>query len=294
MSIGRLNGPALIASVDALFGSPKYKPPMLPAAALQVLDLSRQADVSFDRVIPVIEADPLFAASVLRLAQSPVYATATPVKSIQQALLRLGLQTLADMCMEASVNARVFRVPGFEGPMETIRRHSIATAHVARLVAQRARLSVESAFTIGLLHDVGFVAGLIALTTPTLWPQRPPLETAWPFLVETHGMLTERLITRWKLPADLVEAIASHHKPAAALDPARAALLVADRIVARLGLGLPRIDEEPPGSGRRALEGSYSDHDAAQLEPALAILRIQPEDDDALQSSAQKLVERLF
>lgn len=273
---------ALLASVDVLFNSPHYRPPMLPAVALKVLELTRTSDVAFDAIVAVIESDPLFTASVLKIAQSAAYASSTPIRSIQQALLRLGLQTLTDICMEAAMTVRVFRAPGFEAPMEAVRRHCVATAHVARMVAQRARVQADSAFTLGLLHDAGLVAGIIALNTPALWPSKFQPSLGWPLLLEVHGELTDRLAALWKLPPDLVEALRSHHRAHKTLDPARACLLAADQLAGEVGFGLPRPT------------GTSSGHAIEDVELALGYIGLRLGDLPALTADAKRVLSRVF
>lgn len=234
-----LSGIAVVFSVERLFSSSVYRPPLLPAVALGVLELTRSNDASFGAIVDVIESDPLFAASVLRAASSPLYASKNPLRSIQQALLRLGLQNLTDICIEVAMTGRVFKAPGYELPMEAIRRHSVGVAHAARLISQRAGASAESAFSLGLLHEAGLAAGIIALNTQALWPKRFPPARVWPVLSEIQVELLERLIAAWKLPSDLADGILNHHVQKAPIDAARAALALADHLATDLGFGLP-------------------------------------------------------
>jgi len=234
-----LSGTAVVFSVERLFSSPVYRPPLLPAVALGVLELTRSTDASFGAIVEVIESDPLFSASVLRAASSPVHASKNPLRSIHQALLRLGLQNLTDICVEVAMTGRVFKAPGYELPMEAIRRHSVAVAHAARLISQRAGAAAESAFSLGLLHEAGLAAGIIALNTQALWPKRFTPARVWPVLSEIQVELLERLIVAWKLPSDLADGILNHHRQKAPIDAARAALAIADRVATDLGFGLP-------------------------------------------------------
>jgi HD-like signal output (HDOD) protein len=229
-----------VFSVDRLFSSSVYRPPLLPAVAVRVLELSRAQDASFGAIVEVIESDPLFAASVLRSASSPLYANKTPLRSIQQALLRLGLQNLSDICVEVAMTGRVFKAPGYELPMEAIRKHSVAVAHAARLISQRVGIAAENAFSLGLLHEAGLVAGIIALNTSALWPTRFSPSRVWPVLAEVQLELLERLVTAWTLPADLADGILNHHRAKAPIDGARAALAIADRVASDIGIGLPQ------------------------------------------------------
>ncbi len=233
------SAPALVASVERLFSSSVYRPPLLPVVALRVLELVRSSDVSFQAIVELIESDPLFAASVLRTASTPLYASKSAVRTIQQALLRLGLQTVADICVEVGMNGRVFRAPGYDSPMETIRRHSVGVAHIARLLSQRSGVGADGAFTLGLLHEAGLAAGIIALNTPALWPRRFAPQVVWPVLGEARIELLSRLVKAWQLPHDLAHALSNHLRPSAHLDATRAVLALAERLATDLDLGLP-------------------------------------------------------
>jgi HD-like signal output (HDOD) protein len=266
-------GSALSDAVERLFSSALYRPPMLPDVALRVLSLSRSSDVSFDAIVSLVESDPMFAMSVLKTASSPLYGGRSPPRTIQQALLRLGLETMTDICMEAAITARVFRAPGHEGTMRVLRDHSVAVAHVARLVSQRSSAQSEAAFTIGLLHEVGLAAGIVALATPALWPHRVDPAQVWTLLASARDQMTERLLRAWKLPTDI---LANVREPAGTPDAPRAAMLVADAIVIDVGLGLP-IDKP----------------DADTLERAREVLDLRLADVQAVMQSSKKLLSKL-
>ncbi len=249
---------ALAAAVDRLFSSTLYRPPMLPDVALRVLSLSKSPDVSFNAIVGLVESDPMFAMSVLKIAASPLYAGHTAPRTIQQALLRLGLGTMTDICMEAAITARVFRAPGHEGAMRVLRDHSVAVAHLARAVALRTPGRADAAFTLGLLHEVGQAAGIVALATPAIWPGRADPGRLWSLLASARGPMTEKLVRAWKLPSDVAQGIVGNTNGD---DGSRAAVTVADPIAADLGLGLPgeKIDPEALESARESLDLLHSD-----------------------------------
>jgi HD-like signal output (HDOD) protein len=149
-----------------LFASPSYQPPKLPQVALEIMELSQRPEVSFDEVSAVLEKDPLLAAKVLSIAQSAVYAPRSPILSLRQATIRLGLKTLRDLVLEAAVSMRVFRAPGYGEAMERLSRHSTATAYLLRALCRRTGIDAEYAFLCGLLHDVGLAACLLAGMEP--------------------------------------------------------------------------------------------------------------------------------
>src|ERR1035437_715688 len=57
----------------AIFGSPGYKPPILPSVALEIHDLSCRPDIDTEKLVALLERDPMLAAHVLRVANSPIF-----------------------------------------------------------------------------------------------------------------------------------------------------------------------------------------------------------------------------
>src|ERR1700742_34601 len=159
----------------AIFRAPNYKPPTLPNIALELTDLTRRSNVSYDDVIRVVEKDPLILASVLKLAQSPLYGGRLPVQSLKDALNRLGINTLRHMIWQVVVGMRLFRVRGYTATMERLQVHSTFVAYAARIVAARAGIAAEHAFLCGLLHDVGWSGTLVALSEDARNPPDPAL-----------------------------------------------------------------------------------------------------------------------
>ena len=230
----------ITSRVQKTFASPGYRPPMLPAVALEVIEMSQKTDVDFERVVRLLEKDPVLAAKVLSIAQSAAYATRTPILSLRTAVVRLGLKTLRDIVLEAALHLKVFRVPGFEPAMARLARHSTASAHAIRAVCKRTRIEAEYAFLCGLLHDVGFAAALLALSgDPQLG--KAPWEALAPAVDEVHDEASGLLARLWKLPPQVQRVVAGHHDLGKDPEPVSAALVVAEQLVWEAGAGL-----EPP------------------------------------------------
>jgi len=156
----------LIDELNRTFASPDYQPPLLPAAALELLTLARDPNVSFGKIVALLESEPLIAARVLRIAQSPFYSGGARVQTIDDAVMRLGIRTIALVFTEAATNAQVFSSEVFRAPMQALRQHSMVTAHLARKLAERIGQPGDRIYVCGLLHDIGIAACL--LIAPTL------------------------------------------------------------------------------------------------------------------------------
>jgi HD-like signal output (HDOD) protein len=229
---GRTLSPSdVTARLGQVFSSPAYRPPMLPSVALQVLELSRKPEADFDQVITVLERDGMLAGRVLAISQSAVYAGRSAIVSLRQALVRLGIKTLRNVVLEAALNLRIFRVPGYEPAMERLRRHSSCAAHLAALVARHARLDPETAFVCGLLHDVGLAAALTVVAEDAKGAP-PPLESLALPLDAVHAGASGLLAGVWKLPPEVKDVLSRHHQLRAGGEPHRmvAALMVAEQL----------------------------------------------------------------
>src|SRR5690606_26444075 len=83
------------------------------------------------------------------------------ILSIEDAVMRLGTRAIALVFTEAAMHAGVFSSEAFQEPMQDLRRHSAATAHIARRLAQRLGQPPDRVYLCGLLHDIGIAACLL-------------------------------------------------------------------------------------------------------------------------------------
>lgn len=243
----------VLEKLRATFSSPNYSPPVLPAAAVELMQMSQKADVSFAEVRRVMERDPLIAASVLRTAQSSAYTTSGVVRTLDEALVRLGLRTLTSFFMEAAMKLKVFRAPGYEVPMKELAKHSAACAHLARYLARRTSVFDEYSFLCGLLHDIGIAAGLIALSSGAKKGAIPPLAEVWPAVRDAHEMASETVCRTWGLPPDVALVAGHHHECVVGghVHPVAAVVALAEWSATELGHGL---DEGTHVPGDRVLK----------------------------------------
>ena len=247
-SVGGLDRHDVVQKLKDTFSSPGYRPPMLPQVAVEIMQLAQKPGVTFEEVVTLLQKDPVLAARVLSIAQTASYAGRSPIQTLHQASVRLGLKAMRDLVLEAAVNLKVFRVPGYDAPMERLSRHAAATAHVVRAVCRRTRVEAELAFLCGLLHDVGFPASLLALSVDPTW-RNAAFEELEPVLDEVHEEASGVLARLWRLPENIQRILATHHDPAPGgkVEPLNAALVVAEHLVWEAGAGMvpPPPDADP-------------------------------------------------
>jgi len=223
-----------------VFGSPGYKPPMLPSVALEIHDLSCRPDIDTEKLVVVLEHDPMLAAHVLRVANSPIFRGRDAETSLRSAVLRLGLKNLGEVVFEIALHMRVFRSAEYSGMMEGLRRHSTACGNLCRLVASSVGQDSEHAFLCGLLHDIGIAAILIVLgerrKSEAALESAVLSEVVWQIHEDVSGML----VRQWKLPDEVAEVVAHHHGRAAVTTAPllSAVVAVADTLSTKFGFSM--------------------------------------------------------
>ncbi|HTV19766.1 MAG TPA: HDOD domain-containing protein [Polyangiaceae bacterium] len=204
---------ALIDEMLRTFAAEDYQPPLLPGAALQLLSLARDPDVAMSKVIGLLESEPLIVARVIRTAQSPMYSAGARIRTIEDAVLRLGTRAIALIFAEAAMHAAVFNSKMFQGPMQELRRHSTATAHVARKLAERIGQPGDRVYLCGLLHDIGIAACLLVAPNLRAHDGRPyDFETLAAPIYAMHEQAGEILSSLWNMPEGLRWVFAHHHQ----------------------------------------------------------------------------------
>ena len=129
--------------------------PLLPRVAMDVLRMTTSESSSAEELAEVLHRDQSMTAHVLRVVNSPLYRTRSPIDSLPQALNRLGFGMIREIAMVIACKQRVFRARDFGPEVYRSFRHSLGTALFAQEIARAIHVDAEEAFLAGLLHDIG-------------------------------------------------------------------------------------------------------------------------------------------
>jgi HD-like signal output (HDOD) protein len=292
-----LYGDEVTEHLRRTFASPGYRPPMLPVVAIEMMRLAQLPDVKFEEVVALLQKDPVLAAKVLSIANSAAYTSRSPITTLQQASVRLGLKTMRDLVLEAALHLKVFRAPGYQAAMTRLGRHSTAVAHVTRAVCRRTQVEAEYAFLCGLLHDVGFAASLLAISSDPTW-RKSSFEVLQSVLDEVHEEASGLLTRIWRLPEGIQRMVATHHDPAPGgkTELVNATLIVAEQLVWEAGAGM---EPPPPDAAAMSMETPEAPIDGVDvnwsgvLRESLKVLGMDELGLAAARAEAFQLVEAL-
>jgi putative nucleotidyltransferase with HDIG domain len=193
--------------------------PPFPLIAVRVLQLTNQEDVPMRQLSDLISSEPAFSSEVLTIANSALYARRVPINSVLQAIAILGTNTLKGLCITVGVRAYLGNSLNHES-LRAIWRHSLACALIAKQLAAAGPMDKESAYTAGILHDIGRLA--LAVISPKEYatlletysgPPASALEAERQLFGFDHCEAGRHLIADWKMPPYFTEVVADHHSP---------------------------------------------------------------------------------
>lgn len=189
--------------------------PSPPSVALQIIALAQDPNTTLGAVTRVIQLDPALSARLLRIANSPLYATRRHVETLSQAMAMLGLNATLSLALGFSLIHGLRGNNGTAQLQDKIWRRSVLMALAARLLGQQANMKrAEMLMLAGLLQDIGRLALLKTMPEDyTALCARADDNDALLVLEREHfgsdhADVGAWLARRWTLPDYLVDAIA--------------------------------------------------------------------------------------
>lgn len=236
-------------SIDRVLSCPNL--PTLPAVAMQVLELTRDPNVTVAKLARLVQGDPSLSAKVLRTVNSSFFGLPAPCSKIDRALAMLGLNTIKALVLGFTLVEGTKGVPGDTG-LDLTRhwRRAVYAAAAARHVATTTgSCDPDEAFTAAMLQDIGMMACIVSfpdeyapvLADFTLSHEHLPARERG-LLGFDHAMVGAALARKWRLPENLARSIEHHHDHAQAepgVRPLSQVVWIGMVIAEAMGAGTP-------------------------------------------------------
>ena len=220
--------------------------PMVPSVAREVLEFSTDPDITAKRIATVVGKDPVLATRVLQLANSAFSGSAVQITSINDAVVRLGTQSVRNVVTAVCVASILADKGGNPMRGRELIDHGIGTAYVAWLIAEAVGEPRDEAFVCGLLHDIGKLLIQQLAQTPEKGIRKPSPTELSAVMAERHPEFGGHLLRAWELPSALHEAATFHHHPEKV--PGSRAVAVAyaaNRLAHKYGFGCAAEEFDP-------------------------------------------------
>ncbi|MBL8136268.1 MAG: HDOD domain-containing protein [Acidobacteria bacterium] len=226
---GAVSELSLLDQALAFAEEKKITLPVFSDVAIKVQKATKEETYDISQIEKAIESDPALVAEVLRAANSAFFGGLSEVASIKAAILRLGLQRVANLVLLATEKSRYTATsPGIVEMMKTLWTHASACAMAAEWIARKVRYPHlgETVFIGALVHDIGklFLLRVLDQMTAENRDSTVSPELIAEVIGKAHPEVGHRLLESWNLP-ELYRVIArDHHMDAP--DPTSVALQI--------------------------------------------------------------------
>lgn len=229
----------------------------LPSPPQLYFDLTRatiRPEVTMGELAALVEQDPAMTTKVLQLVNSAIFGSTRVHSSVHEALVYLGTERLKALALTAQVFLAGRSGAGVD--LEMQQQHAVSVALLAQqCIADPAR--AETAYTAGLLHDVGKI--VLGMCAPEEMQEaqricagtgRPAHDVEQELLGTNHADAGAYLLALWGLPLEIIETAQHHHQPDRAPTEIAVAVHVADAL-------LHDADPRSGGQGASRLELAF-------------------------------------
>lgn len=195
----------------------------LPQSLSDILKETNNPNFNADSLARLILRDPALTGRILRVANSSFYSRFSSIKTVQQAVQLLGVNSVKCLALSTSIfrPERIHRETGVDA--KALYSDFLTVAAGADMIARAAgHKTHEEAFVAGLLHDIGLV--YLLETYPQQYRQvlkrvtegKTSLHAEVQMFGLDHAEAGFHLAARWRLPQFICEAIRMHHRSDAA------------------------------------------------------------------------------
>ena len=228
--------------------------PSLSAVVVELMQTMEQEDIDVGALANKIALDQSLAAKTLRLANSSFYGMPSKVTTIQQAISVLGFHSIRTLVTACSITGSFPPGGSASFNFQGFWRHSVGTAVCAKLLARHLKLNGDTAFTAGLLHDIGTLVLATRFTAQyeDMLGYRMQHDC---YLIDAeravfgldHAAVGSALAGWWKFPKAMQDAVAEHHLETHGATRSLGLVVHAANIFAH-GLDLSEIEDDlaPP------------------------------------------------
>ncbi len=189
--------------------------PSVPDVVTRLQKALAEENVTNDTVVRLVGAEPALAGRLMTIANSAALnVTGRQISDLRTAVGRVGFNVVRSAAMSFAVEqlklGREYRA--IDKPLDSLWRRSVTIAALAHVIARRfTTLNSDAALLCGVLSCVG----RIYILTRTL--RHPDLfadQLAYQAIVrDWHGNVAKAILENWRLPPEVVAAVADHEDP---------------------------------------------------------------------------------
>ena len=246
----------------------------------------------------VVSKDPVLAAKLLKTANSSFFGFMHKTSRIESAIVRLGIKRVRNITLSLGVGKLFSSAQDKDGYSAlSVWQHSVAVGIMCEIFTTVSSLPNSRQFSgeallAGLVHDMGMILEdqyvphkFTEIPAYSYYLKEPVYKVEDKTLGFNHADLGSAILKSWRFPAQIVDAVAGHHKPDERTnEPLTQLVAMAELLVSAQKIGfsdIPEVDRSLFGrlQQRLGLIGpaiqAVKQNFSTQLEEALQIFTVE-------------------
>lgn len=195
----------LLKELESARDQNRLQLPSLPDVVLAIRDAVQDERKGIAHIARMLQMEPVMAARILKVANSPLYHTGTTLNDIKLAVTRLGLATTRNLVTCLAMH-NLFDVKSFvmRERVRNLWQHSCRVAAIAQVLGRSQRgMSSDKALLAGLVHDIGVLPILVfADGYPDLYDQPQQIDQT---IQSLRVVLGVTILKNWGMDSDIVK-----------------------------------------------------------------------------------------
>ncbi len=198
----------LFESLMQAYNNNRLQLPALPEAAMKIREAVNIPGIKSDQIVQIVQTDPVLSARLVKVANSALYGTWREIKTIRDAVRRLGLEATRNLSFSLSVKQLFHaRTSLIKKKVQQVYDESVNVAALAFVISRyRApHLDAEQALLAGLVESLGMIPILQFLDQhPDLLKTPAALESG---LEKLSVPISTLLLSKWNFDPMFMELI---------------------------------------------------------------------------------------
>ena len=203
-------------SLDVIFDSATQLP-TVPKLVQDLIASFNDSNVKMDEIAKKISMGPVLTAKLLRIANSAHYGGGRRIGSVNDAVVLLGINSLKTLVLASGITGAFSYPASFD--KNQFWNSSFERASICKWLAKYTSLDRETAFTCGMLSDIGTIMMVTTypeqmgdiLKAAAKGADRPALEMS--SIGITAQEVSAELANRWHFPSEIVTALHWQNNP---------------------------------------------------------------------------------